>query len=36
MPVTLSARSAMMTVEPAKKTALPDVPFARAMDSSTV
>ena len=36
MPVTLSASSAMMTVDPAKTTALPEVPVARAMDSSTV
>ena len=35
MPVTLSASSAMITVEPAKTTALPDVPVARAMDSRT-
>ncbi len=35
MPVTLSASSAMMTVDPAKTTALPEVPVARAMDSST-
>ncbi len=33
MPVTLSARSATMTVVPAKTTALPDVPFASPMDS---
>ena len=36
MPVTLSASNAMMTVDPAKTTALPDVPVASAMDSSTV
>ena len=35
MPVTLSATRAMMTVAPAKTTALPEVPFASAMDSST-
>ena len=35
MPVTLSASSAMTTVEPANTTALPEVPFASAMDSST-
>ena len=34
-PVTLSARSATMTVEPAKTTALPAVPFARPTDSRT-
>ena len=36
MPVTLSASSAMMTVDPANTTALPEVPVARAMDSATV
>ena len=35
IPVTLSARSAMTTVDPANTTALPDVPVARAMDSRT-
>ena len=35
MPVTLSASRAMITVEPANTTALPDVPVARAIDSST-
>ena len=35
MPVTLSATRAMMTVAPAKTTALPEVPLASAMDSST-
>ena len=35
MPVTLSASSATITVEPANTTALPDVPFARPMDSRT-
>jgi len=35
IPVTLRASSAMMTVEPAKRTALPEVPFARAIDSPT-
>lgn len=34
MPVMLSATSAMSTVAPANTTALPDVPFARAIDSS--
>ncbi|CPU66585.1 Uncharacterised protein [Mycobacteroides abscessus] len=33
MPVTLSASSAMSTVAPANTTALPDVPFASAIDS---
>ena len=36
MPVTLSASSATMTVEPANTTALPEVPFARAIDSATL
>ena len=35
MPVTLSASSAMMTVEPANTTALPEVPVASAIDSAT-
>ena len=35
MPVTLSATRAMTTVEPAKTTALPDVPVASAIDSAT-
>ena len=35
MPVTLSARRAMITVEPANTTALPEVPVARAIDSRT-
>ena len=33
MPVTLSASRAMSTVDPANTTALPDVPFARPIDS---
>jgi hypothetical protein len=33
MPVTLSASSAMSTVDPAKTTADPDVPFASPIDS---
>ena len=35
MPVTLRANRAMMTVEPAKTTALPAVPFASAIESAT-
>ena len=34
IPVITRAASAMMTVRPAKVTALPEVPTARAMDSS--
>lgn len=34
-PVTASASSATRTVDPAKSTALPDVPLASAMDSIT-
>ena len=33
MPVTFSASSATITVEPANTTALPAVPFARPIDS---
>ncbi len=33
IPVTLSPRSAMKTVIPAKTTAFPEVPVARLMDS---
>ena len=33
IPVTLRASSAMTTVVPAKTTALPEVPFARPIDS---
>ncbi len=35
MPVMFRATSAMSTVAPAKTTALPEVPVARAIDSST-
>jgi hypothetical protein len=35
IPVRLRATSAMMTVEPANRTALPEVPFARAIVSAT-
>ncbi len=35
MPVTPSASSATITVLPANTTAVPEVPFARAIDAST-
>ncbi len=35
MPVMFSASSAISTVDPAKTTALPEVPLARPIDSSS-
>ncbi len=35
MPVTLSASSATITVDPANTTAVPEVPVARPIDSRT-